>query len=191
LVRIRFIGRHLMIKKEFANAILAGEKRSTIRLGILKPKYKELIIHSGGRPIAVVEVEDIVYKKLRDLTADEIKSDGFNDLDSLVKTLRKLYPKEQVDLDSTVTIIRFRLKSIIDPSKDSSSELPPALLARIGLRYLNKELEERELAILRVLTRTNSIRKAAAELTGDPLDRREIRKVLRKVHEKLKSRGLI
>ena len=191
MVRVRFIGRHLMLKKEFAEAILSGRKRSTIRLGILKPKYRELIVHSGGRPIALVEIEEVTHKKLRDLSIEEIKNDGFDNLDSLIRTLRKLYPKERVDPDSMVTVIRFHVKSTIGTGEYSSVELPPAVIARIGLRYLNKELSDRELAILRVLTRTNSIRRAAAELHGDPLNRKEIRSVLRKVHEKLKSRGLI
>ncbi len=191
MVRVRFIGRHLMVKKEFAEAILTGRKRSTIRLGILKPKYSELIVHSGGRPIALIEIEEVAHKKLSDLSIEEIRNDGFDSLDSLIRTLRKLYPREHVDPDSMVTVIKFHVKNTIDPDKDSSVELPPAVIARIGLRYLNKELSERELAVLRVLTRTNSIRKAAAELHGDPLNRKEIRSVLRKVHEKLKSRGLI
>ncbi len=191
MVRVRFIGRHLMVKKEFAEAILSGKKRSTIRMGILKPKYRELIVHSGGRPIALIEIEEVAHKKLKDLSIEEIRNDGFDSLDSLIKTLRKLYPRERVDPDSLITVIRFHVKNTIDPGKDASIELPPAVIARIGLRYLNKELSERELAVLRVLTRTNSIRKAAVELHGDPLNRKEIRSVLRKVHEKLKSRGLI
>ncbi len=191
MVRVKFIGRHLMVKKEFAEAVLSGRKRSTIRLGILKPKYRELIVHSGGRPIALVEIEEVAHKKLKDLSMEEIRNDGFDSLDSLIRTLRKLYPRERVDPDSMVTVIRFHVKNTIGPGENSSVELPPAVIARIGLRYLNKELSDRELAILRVLTRTNSIRRAAAELHGDPLNRKEIRSVLRKVHEKLKSRGLI
>ncbi|HIC98413.1 MAG TPA: ASCH domain-containing protein, partial [Pyrodictiaceae archaeon] len=41
--QVKFLGRHLMVKGEYVDNILSGKKRATIRLGIVKLRYKELI----------------------------------------------------------------------------------------------------------------------------------------------------
>ncbi|MEM2725124.1 MAG: ASCH domain-containing protein [Candidatus Nezhaarchaeales archaeon] len=49
--RVIFLGRHIMMKKDFAELVLAGIKTATIRLGIVKPKKKkesELLIREGA-----------------------------------------------------------------------------------------------------------------------------------------------
>jgi len=38
---MKFIGRHLMLKGEYIEKVLNGEKKATIRKGVYKPKYDE------------------------------------------------------------------------------------------------------------------------------------------------------
>ena len=47
--KIKFLGRHLMVKGEYVNDIISGRKKATIRLGFVKLRYNELIVHGGGR----------------------------------------------------------------------------------------------------------------------------------------------
>jgi hypothetical protein len=181
-----------MLKREFSEAILNGSKKSTIRIGIVKPRYKEVIIHSGGRPIGVVEILGVSHKRIRDLSLEEIKEDGFESIEDLIKALRRLYPREEVDLNTIVTVIKFELIKRLDhSSREGNKEISPGLLARIALRYLKNELSKDEKRILLELTKTNSIRKTAYVLYGDPLDRTEIRRVLRSVYKKLKNHGIL
>jgi len=188
----KFIGRHLMLKKEYAEALLEGRKTSTIRLGIVVPRYNELIVHSGGRPIAVVKVTGISHKKIRELTLDEVREDGFQSREELVKTLRRLYPGERIDEESVVTLIKFNLvKKLEGLTEDEYRRLEPALVARLALRYLGDRLGDEEKRILFDLTRTNSIRRTAYNIYGNALNRARIRKVLRASLEMLRGMGKI
>ena len=45
-----------MLKGEYIEKVLNGEKKATIRKGVYKPKYDEVIIHAGGRPIAKAKI---------------------------------------------------------------------------------------------------------------------------------------
>lgn len=63
--RTKYIGRSLMIRGKYAKKILEDLKKTTIRLGIIRPKYNEVIIHSGGKPICKAEIIRVDYKKLR------------------------------------------------------------------------------------------------------------------------------
>jgi hypothetical protein len=72
-----YIRGHIMVKKEFAELILKGVKTTTIRLGKVVPRSREIIIHSGGRPIAKAIIESIEYKKVKELTVEEANSDGY------------------------------------------------------------------------------------------------------------------
>ena len=187
----RFIGRHLMLKKEYGEKLLRGEKRATIRLGMVVPKYGELIVHSGGRPIAKVRVVEVYYKKVRELDDNDAVLDGFGSREELIMALKRAYP--DIRPEDTVTIMRLELVQRLDEleTEDPYMGLEPADIARIALRYLSGELGREEERILRSLTSTNSIRETARRLYGNPTNRARVRRTLRRVLRALVERGLI
>ena len=187
----KYLGRHLMVKGEYVNKILKGIKRATIRLGIVKPRYNEIIIHGGGRPVAKVRITKVKYKRLNELTEEDAKMDGFNSLEELLQHLRKAYGN--VSSNDIVTIIEFEVLKRLDEVEVTHPYmgLEPADVARIALRYLRGELSENEVKILLDLTRTNSIRKTAINFYGTIEKRYLIRRVLKKALRLLVSKGVI
>ena len=188
---MKYLGRHIMVKGEYGKLILEGKKVATIRLGKVKPRYKEMIVHGGGRPLAKIEITNVTYKKVRELTDEDAKKDGFRDLKELLSHLKKVYGRLRDD--DWVTIIEFRVIQRLDhlPVEDPYMGLKPVDIARIALRYLGKELNEDEKKILIALTRTGSIRGAAIELYKTIEKRGRIRRVLKKVIEMLKNKGIL
>lgn len=99
----------LHFRPEFVRKILTGEKRATIRLG--KKGVKEgMIIYLavGNRPFARAKVVRVSYKKLKELTNHEIRSEGYVSLVDLLSDLKKIYPA--ISPDDMVTYIEWRLK---------------------------------------------------------------------------------
>ena len=184
-----FLGRHLMVKGEYVDAILRGEKTATIRLGIVIPKYREVILHGGGRVIGKAIIEEVKHKKVKDLSHEDALLDGFSSKEELIRELMKVYPG--ISRSDYVTILKFRL---VEQAKDAREDamymgFDPVDIARIANRY-DLPLSQREREILRLVCRYGSIRRAAQELGG--LHKRYlIRRVLRKVARMLASRGII
>ncbi|MEM1735049.1 MAG: ASCH domain-containing protein [Desulfurococcaceae archaeon] len=190
--RVRYIGRHLMMRKIYADALLSGLKKATIRLGIVKPKYKELILHSDGKPIAKVLVKNVYYKRIYELNDEDAVKDGFSSVHELLRDLERIYGK--LPLDAYVTIMELEVLERFDRIKpqDPYYGLKPVDVARIALRYLDKQMfSEEELKILYELTRSSSIRAIALKHYGDLNKRYLVRRVLRKAIKLLLDRGLI
>ncbi|NPA85122.1 MAG: ASCH domain-containing protein [Crenarchaeota archaeon] len=187
--RKKFLGRHLMVKGKYVDLILSGKKTATIRKGRWVPKFKELILHGGGRPFAVAEVVDVEYKKLSEITQEEIKEDGFDSKAELVEELRRAYG--EISDDDIVTIIRFKVKKKLTELdvKDPYMGLEPVEIARLALRYL--ELNEEDKRILETLVRAGSLREAAIRLYGDIGARWRIRKAVKRALKELVDRKLI
>ncbi len=189
--KYKFLGRHLMVKGEYVDDILKGRKRATIRLGLVKVKYDELIVHGGGRPVAKVKVKSVRYKRVRELNDEDARLDGFRSREELLDALRKAYG--DIKPDDYVTIIEFDVVqdlTSLEP-QDPYLGLEPADIARLGLRYLSDQLSDEEKKVLKDLTSTNSIRATAVRLYGSIERRWRVRKVLRKVLNELLRRGLI
>ncbi len=189
-VRVRFIGRHLMVKGRYVEKILSGEKKATIRLGIVKPKYDEVFIHGGGRPVALAKIVRVYHKKISDLTDNDALKDGFSSKKELLKELKRNYDK--LNPDDYVTIIEFEvIKKLSELDyKDPWLGLKPAEIARIGLRYCT-DLSDEEKRVLEDLTRTESLRKTAIRLYGNISKRWIIRKILRRVLKRLVEKGIL
>lgn len=189
--RVKFIGRHLMLKGIYIEKLLSGEKKATIRRGIYRPKYEEIIIHAGGRPIAKARITRVYYKKLRELSEYEARIEGYDNIDHLKKELREVYGP--IREDEYFTIIEFEVIQRLDnlPGEDPYYGLNPSDIARITLRYLGNELSNIERKILSDLTRTNSIRKTAINVFNDLNKRVIVRKTLRKALRLLKEKNLI
>jgi len=188
--RKKFIGRHLMVKGEYVDLILKGIKKTTIRLGMVTPKYKEIIVHGGGRPVAVVKIVNIRHKRIRELTEEDAKKDGFPSVKILLKELRKSYG--DIKPDDIVTIIEFNvIKKLTELDiEEPWLGLKPVEIARIALRYC-KNIPENDREILEDLTRTESIRKTAVRLFGNINKRWKVRKILRKYLDELIKKNIV
>ena len=189
--KVKFLGRHLMLKGEYVKDILSGRKRATIRLGIVKLKHNELIVHGGGRPVAKIRVTNVRYKRVSELTDEDAAIDGFSSKEELLEALRKAYG--EIRPDDYVTIIEFDVVQRLDqlPVQDPYMGLEPADIARLALRYLQEEFNEEERRILLELTRTNSIRAVAYRLYRDLGKRWRVRRVLRRALRMLVERGYL
>lgn len=189
-VRKKFIGRHLMVKGEYVDLILKGVKKTTIRLGVVTPKYKEIIVHGGGRPVAVVRIVNVKHKRIKELTEEDAKKDGFSSVKTLIKELKKSYGN--IKPDDIVTIIEFNVvKKLTELDiEEPWLGLKPVEIARIALRYC-KNIPEDDRKILEDLTRTESIRKTAIRLFGNINKRWKIRKTLRKYLNELIKKNIV
>ncbi len=180
-----------MLRKKYLDKLLTGEKTSTIRLGMYVPKYDEVIIHSGGKPICIAKITKVTYKKIKDLTDEDAVKDGFGNLKTLLNELKKIYGG--IRPEEMVTIIELKVRKDLRNLTPNSIYLglKPSDIARLALRYLRNELNHEELVIINKLAAGSSIRKVAKELTGSTLNRAFIRRTLRKALKKLISQGLI
>jgi len=99
----------LHFRPEFVRKIISGEKRATIRLG--KKDVREgmtVYLAVGGRPFARARIVRVSYKKLKELTRHEIRSEGYTSLPDLISDLKKIYPA--LSPDDMVTYIEWRLE---------------------------------------------------------------------------------
>ncbi|MEM1873945.1 MAG: ASCH domain-containing protein [Acidilobaceae archaeon] len=191
--RVVYLGRHLMLKGVFADLLLEGRKKTTIRLGRVVPKYREVIVHGHGRPLAKAEIASVKYKRVGELTEEDALRDGFSSLGALLRALREAYPSERVSDDDIVTIIELRVIQKLSELdyKHPYYGLNPVDVARIALRYLREELSEEDLRVLEVIAQEGSLRRAAMRLHGSIEARRAIRPLLRRLAKLLESRGVI
>ncbi|MEM0000760.1 MAG: ASCH domain-containing protein [Desulfurococcaceae archaeon] len=189
--KIRFLGRHLMMKGTYVEKLLRSEKKATIRKGIFKPKYDEVIIHAGGKPVAKAKIKRVYYKKLKELGEYEAQIEGYTDVDGLISELKRVYG--HVHDDDYFTIIELEVTQRLDElvAGDPYCGLKPADIARIALRYLDTELTELEKRVLLSLTRTNSIRKTAVVVFKDINKRGTVRRILKKALQTLVERRLL
>lgn len=109
---VRGIGRTLRFKKRYLRLILEGRKRSTIRLGRLEVRHRVVTIVGDRGPVALARVEEVVHKKVHDLTDEDARADGFSGLPELFRELRKIYG--DFDLDDDITIIRLSIIKRLD-----------------------------------------------------------------------------
>lgn len=190
--RVQYLGRHIMVKGRFADMILEGRKTTTIRLGVVRPKYREVIIHGHGRPLAKAEITDVRVKKVSELTREDVTRDGFRSLRELVDALERIYGT-RVGPETLVTVIGLRVVKRLDQldSQDPYMGLEPADIARLALRYLRGSLSDGEITVLEDLTRTNSIRTTSIRLYGSLEKRWKVRRVIRKALRRLMAQGFI
>ena len=135
-----YLRRHIMMRGEYARLLLSGRKKATIRLGKVVPKYNEVIIHSWGRPIAKARIVNVTYKRVKELTDDDARKDGFRSREELVRELRRVYGN--VKDDDLVTVIELEVTQRFDElvPEDPYLGLKPSDIGRLALRYLRDEL---------------------------------------------------
>ncbi|WP_297508967.1 ASCH domain-containing protein [Thermococcus sp.] len=184
--------RHLEFDGRYAEAILRGKKRATVRLG-RRPNLKEgdeVLIHSGGYALGKAVIERVESKTVGELTEEDAFLDGFSSREELVKALKEHY--KWVRDDSPAHVIVFRLVERFDKPVMSSDYAyegnNPVEIAEMALRHLDLPEEDRKL--IELFLKAGSLRKAAYRLGG--LNKRYlIRDALRRAYEELKKRGLM
>ncbi|MGC9210090.1 MAG: ASCH domain-containing protein [Acidilobus sp.] len=120
--RTHGIGRTLKFKKRYLEKVLEGRKRSTIRLGRVVVRDRIVTIVGDGRPVALARIDEVIYKKVKDLTDEDARLDGFKGLAELFRELRKIYG--DFTLEDDITILRFTLLKRLDEGSGSSSGRP-------------------------------------------------------------------
>lgn len=191
-VRVRYLGRHIMMKKKYVDPLLSGLKKATVRLGIVKPKFRELILHSDGRPVAKVLVRNIYYKRIYELNDEDAAKDGYSSVQELIRDLERIYGK--IPIDAYVTVMELEVLQRFDniELRDPYYGLKPSDIARIALRYLEEDVfSEEELRVLRELSKCSSIRACALRLYGDLNKRYLVRRVLKHAARILLEKKLI
>ncbi len=101
--------KRLVFKLSYADAILKGEKRSTIRL---RSSYKvgEVVeIYVGSARIGRAVIRHIDRKRLSEIDDHDARIDGFRDRAELLKELMKIYGKKVLGKNPELYIIRFEL----------------------------------------------------------------------------------
>jgi len=181
-----------MIKGKFAELILAGKKTTTIRLGRVVPKSNEVIIHSNGRPIAEAKIKNVTYKKIKELTDEDAKKDGYSSLQELLNDLKNIY-KTDLDINIEVTVIEFEVIKRFDEIdvKDIYLGFSPHTIAVLANRYLRDILSKDERNVVNHMLRYKNIRITTIKMFGSLNKRWVTRNILRRLLAKLMDKGVI
>jgi len=93
---------------KYVKDVLSGKKRATVRLG-RKGVREGMVIYLavGGRPFAKARVVRVSHKRLKELTPDEIRKEGYRSLPELLRELRKIYPV--ISPEDEVTYIEWQI----------------------------------------------------------------------------------
>ncbi|NJE29651.1 ASCH domain-containing protein [Thermococcus sp. 18S1] len=184
--------RHLEFDGRYAEAILSGKKRATVRLG-RKPNLEpgdEVLLHSGGYAIGKAVIERVESKTVGELTDEDAFLDGFSSREELIRALKSHY--KYVNDDSIAHVIVFRLverfeKPVMSSDYAYEGNLPLEI-AEKALEHLDLSDEDRKL--LELFLQAGSLRKAAHRLGG--MNKRYlIRDALRRAYRELKMKGIM
>ncbi|USS40569.1 ASCH domain-containing protein [Thermococcus aggregans] len=107
MVQIR---KFLLIDNAYKSRILSGKKTTTIRFGDYEVEPGSevyLVITPSDTAIAKVRITKVEKKKVKELTTQDAKKDGFKDVKELVNTLSKIYG--ELDGEDEVTVIEFEV----------------------------------------------------------------------------------
>ncbi len=179
--------KYLNFAKDYKGSLLSGGKLSTIRLG-KKTNLKEgdlVYINCANEILGIARIKKVEFKKLKEITREDAKLDGFKSKKKLRNALKKHYKK--VSGESDVTIIQFEWVEKFKSPKVIEEE-NPIKIAKLALEF-DKELTHAERSLLKMLIQMGSLRKAALALGG--LEKRRIfRSILRECKERLKKQGI-
>jgi hypothetical protein len=99
----------LVFKLDYAGKILAGEKTTTIRLATNLKENDIVEVYVGHVRIGRAKIKKVSKKRLSELTEEEIKTDGFNSREDLVRNLAKIYGNKVISSDPHLYVIEFQL----------------------------------------------------------------------------------
>jgi hypothetical protein len=109
------IRKFMLIDSVYKSRILSGDKVTTIRYGDYKAKPGNeiyLVITPSDTAVAKVRITKVEKKKVRELTNEDAKLDGFSDVKELLRELSKIYG--ELYGDDEVTIIGFEVVKRFD-----------------------------------------------------------------------------
>lgn len=91
---------------EYVDAILKGEKKTTIRKGI-KNYSRRILLTSDGEVFGEANIKKVVVKRVKELTEEDARMDGFENLDGLINALKRIYGS--IEGNELVTIVHFEI----------------------------------------------------------------------------------
>lgn len=94
----------LRLLPEFISAVREGSKRATVRVGHKWFRTDFIFLESNREKIAM-RLTEVTHKRFCDLTEEDAKADGSENLSALKETLRSIYPT--IRIKSPVTIVHF------------------------------------------------------------------------------------
>ncbi len=109
------IRKFMLIDSAYKQKILRGDKVTTIRYGNYEAKPGSevyLVVTPSDTAIARVRITRVERKKVRELTNEDAKLDGFSDVRELLRELSKIY--SELYGDDEVTVIGFEVTKRFD-----------------------------------------------------------------------------
>jgi hypothetical protein len=115
-------GGQLGLSHKYLEFVVNERKKSTIRDGVLvfSPKCELRLRFSRKASALVVRVTRSQVKRLKDVSQEEVESDGFKDRHELIAELRRYYPL--ITDDSVVTVVNFELVAPSGTTKTSETK---------------------------------------------------------------------
>ncbi len=93
---------------EYVDAIIERKKITTVRKGIKRyPVGRIVELTVDNKPFAKARVDKVVVKRVKELTDEDAKKDGFNSREELIEALKKIYGN--IKDSEFVTIVHFTL----------------------------------------------------------------------------------
>ena len=92
--------------EEYVEAIRSGEKVTTVRRGIKSyPVGRIVELTVNYRPFARARVDKVVIKRVKELSDEDARRDGFSSRDDLIKALKRIYGN--INEEEFVTVVHF------------------------------------------------------------------------------------
>ncbi len=104
------IRKFMLIDNAYKERILKGKKVTTIRYGKYEAEEGSevyIVITPSDTAIAKAKIKGITKKKVKELTNEDAKRDGFKDVRELLRTLNRIYG--ELYGDDEITIIEFEV----------------------------------------------------------------------------------
>ncbi len=109
------IRKFLLIDSAYKSRILRGDKVTTIRYGDYEARPGSeiyLVITPSDTAVAKIRITGVMKKKVRELTNEDARLDGFSDVKELLRELNRIYG--ELYGDDEVTIIGFEVVKRFD-----------------------------------------------------------------------------
>jgi len=186
------IRKFLLIDSAYKSRILRGDKVTTIRYGDYEARPGSeiyLVITPSDTAVAKIRITGVRKKKVRELTNEDARLDGFSDVKELLRELNRIYG--ELYGDDEVTIIGFEVVKRFDegiPFKwlKGLNYREPTEIARLYLENQEKLNLNREMDF--IMRRIYNEGLGRAVRTFGP---KKVQNALLKGYHALHNRGMI
>jgi hypothetical protein len=100
--------RRLNFAKEYKKKIKEGLKRQTIRLSTSLREGEKVEVVAGGEVLGIAKITRVERKTIDELTDEDAKRDGFENVAQLLKALRRHYGR--ISSKKEVCVIGFEIE---------------------------------------------------------------------------------